>query len=110
MAAKNRELGNVGLPDALRVRVEPMGVEFMARPGESLLLAARHAGVVLPSSCRNGTCRACLCELREGQVAYLVDWPGLSAEEKQEGCVLPCVAVARSAVTLWTEAARTHGP
>ena len=35
-----------------------------------------------------------------GEVAYTVDWPGLSAEEKAEGCILPCVAVPLSDVTL----------
>jgi hypothetical protein len=27
-----------------------------------------------------------------GEVRYEMAWPGLSAEEKAEGCVLPCVA------------------
>ena len=27
-----------------------------------------------------------------GQVRYEIEWPGLSAEEKAEGCILPCVA------------------
>jgi hypothetical protein len=26
-------------------------------------------------------------------VRYLVEWPGLSIEEKREGWILPCVAV-----------------
>jgi len=48
--------------------------------------------VQLPSSCRNGTCRTCMCRLISGEVAYSIDWPGLSAQEKAEGYVLPCVA------------------
>lgn len=31
-------------------------------------------------------------QLLEGQVRYEMEWPGLSAEEKQEGWILPCVA------------------
>jgi hypothetical protein len=27
-----------------------------------------------------------------GEVKYTIEWPGLSAEEKAEGYVLPCVA------------------
>ena len=34
----------------------------------------------------------CLGTLAAGEVRYAVEWPGLSAEEKAEGCVLPCVA------------------
>lgn len=83
-----------------RVEVQPLGHGFDAPAGVSLLAAARAAGIVLPSSCRNGTCRTCLCQLREGRVSYLIEWPGLSAEEKLEGCILPCVAMAESALVI----------
>jgi len=33
-------------------------------------------------------------------VRYTIEWPGLSAEEKAEGYVLPCVAYPGSDVTL----------
>lgn len=49
-------------------------------------------GIAWPSSCRNGSCRTCIGQMRAGQVQYSVEWPGLSAEERQEGWVLPCVA------------------
>ena len=53
-----------------------------------------------PSSCRNGTCRTCLGQLRQGSVRYEIEWPGLSTEEMAEGCVLPCVAYPVSDVEL----------
>jgi hypothetical protein len=34
-------------------------------------------------------------------VAYTLDWPGLSAEEKAEGYTLPCVAQPRADLVLW---------
>jgi len=89
--------------------IEPQGWEVEVPPGVTLLMAARTSGVVLPSSCRNGTCRACLCQLDSGQVTYLVEWPGLSAEEKQEGCILPCVALAASPLTVRAPGARRDG-
>lgn len=79
-----------------RVRVEPGGQEFEASPDEPLLAAARASGLGLPSSCRNGSCRACRCRLRSGRIAYRIEWPGLLAEEKAEGWILPCVAYAVS--------------
>jgi len=82
------------------VRVEPGGLEFEAEPGESLVLAAQHAGIELPTSCRNGTCRTCLCQITSGQARHLIDWPGVSAEEKAENWILPCVAEALSDLTL----------
>ncbi len=88
-------------PDRVHaVVIEPEGLRFEACSGISLVESARDAGVVLPTSCRNGTCRACLCRVRSGRVRHLIDWPGLSAEEKREGCILPCVATPESALTI----------
>jgi hypothetical protein len=33
-----------------------------------------------------------MCRLVIGRIDYEIEWPGLSAEEKREGLVLPCVA------------------
>ncbi|MDP3519990.1 MAG: 2Fe-2S iron-sulfur cluster-binding protein [Hydrogenophaga sp.] len=86
----------------LRVCVWPgePEVDLPVAPGQTLLLAMLAQGVAWPRSCRNGTCRSCLGRLAQGSVRYTVDWPGLSAEEKAEGCVLPCVAVPLDDVTL----------
>lgn len=92
------------------VTVEPLGATLAASEDSSLLHALEGAGLDLPSSCRNGTCRTCICRLRAGQVAYLVEWPGLSLDEKREGYVLPCVAVARSALVLEAPLARRAKP
>ncbi|MGO4610718.1 2Fe-2S iron-sulfur cluster-binding protein, partial [Variovorax sp. 2RAF20] len=56
---------------AFPVLVQPAGLRFDAGEDTSLLMAAQAAGVKLPSSCRNGTCRACMCLLLEGAVDYL---------------------------------------
>ena len=88
------------------VRVEPEGLQFDVEGDLTVLEAAELGRVQLPSSCRNGTCRTCLCQLREGQVSYTVEWPGLSAEEKAQGWILPCVAVAESDLVLEQPAAR----
>jgi ferredoxin len=86
--------------EARRLRIEPLGAELAAPAGQTLLQAARAAGVRLPSSCRNGTCRACLCRVRAGRARHTIEWPGLSAEEKAEGWILPCVAVAETDLVL----------
>ena len=76
-----------------KVQLAPDGRSFDAPANLSLLKAAELAGLtLLTSSCRNGTCRTCICRLSSGQVNYRIEWPGLSAEEKQEGYLLPCVA------------------
>ncbi len=74
------------------VKVEPTGLQYDVEGDLTLLEAAEMSRIELPSSCRNGTCRTCMCRLMSGEVAYAIEWPGLSAEEKAEGYVLPCVA------------------
>lgn len=90
-------------PPVAELRIEPAGWQLPVPPGASLLEAAQQAGIHLPRSCRNGTCRACLCRLQvgqAGQVRWRIDWPGLSADEKREGWILPCVAEAVPGQTL----------
>jgi ferredoxin len=74
------------------ITLQPLACAFPA-DGKTILHAAEAAGFALPSSCRNGTCRTCICRLESGAVRYLVEWPGLSIEEKREHYLLPCVAV-----------------
>jgi ferredoxin len=79
----------------------PGGAPFAAPASLTLLQAAERAGVALvDTSCRNGTCRTCICRLASGQVAYRIEWPGLSLDEKREGFILPCVAHPASDVVL----------
>ena len=68
-----------------KARIDPADATFDAPASLPLLQAAELAGLTLANSCRNGTCRACMCRLTSGQVAYRIEWPGLSAEEKEEG-------------------------
>ncbi|MEM5316618.1 2Fe-2S iron-sulfur cluster-binding protein [Paraburkholderia sp. JHI869] len=82
------------------VRVEPLGRSFEAPPELTLLEAAAFEGIRLPRMCRNGTCRACMCRVMSGEVSFTIEWPGLSREEKAEGYVLTCVAVARTDLVL----------
>jgi ferredoxin len=80
--------------------MKPSGRRFAAPTGQPLLRSAEVAGIALSSSCRNGTCRACLRPLHGGQVRYAIAWPGLLPEEKAGGWVLPCVAYPVSDVVL----------
>ncbi|KGF78083.1 2Fe-2S iron-sulfur cluster-binding protein [Variovorax sp. JS1663] len=88
--------------------VEPGGFRFETEPGRTLLQSAEAAGIELPSSCRNGTCRTCICRLLEGEVRYRIEWPGLSREEKAEGWILPCVAEPLGDVRLDAPCAFSH--
>ena len=78
----------------------PEGQPCDAWPEQTLLTSLELGGIDWPSSCRNGTCRTCLGLMLSGTVRYDIEWPGLSTEEKAEGCVLPCVAYPCSDITL----------
>lgn len=87
-------------PATFDVHLRPSGRRFAAPAGRTLLASALAAGIELPNSCRNGTCRACLRPLLTGEVHYRIAWPGLLPEEKAGGWVLPCVAYPASDVVL----------
>jgi len=80
--------------------VLPQNWQCSVMVGQTILEAALVAGIKLPSSCRNGTCRACMCKLLAGEIRYRIEWPGLSFEEKAEAWILPCVAEVRGAVII----------
>jgi len=82
------------------VTLLPFRQRFEARSDESLLKAGLRSLAPMRSSCRNGTCRTCICRLDSGAIAYEIEWPGLTREEKAEGLVLPCVARPLSDVVL----------
>jgi ferredoxin len=92
------------------VRIEPQGWVFHTDGHLSLLKAAQAAGVWLPRSCQNGTCRTCLCVNVSGPVRHTIEWPSLSVDEKAEGCILPCVAVAEGHVVLRVPGAELFFP
>lgn len=76
------------------------GQQFDAWSHQPLLISAEQGGLNWPSSCRNGTCRTCIGQLAQGEVRYEIDWPGLSAEEMAQGCLLPCIAYPCSDVVI----------
>ncbi len=91
-------LGTAGA--AHQVRLSPAGPPLAARSDRPLLQSALDAGIEMLSACRNGTCRVCIRQLLSGRVSYRIEWPGLSAEEKAQGYILPCVAHPESDLVL----------
>lgn len=90
----------------MKLTIEPAHRSCDVSEGQSLLEAALAAGIDMPRSCRNGTCRACMCRMTDGQIRYRIEWPGLSPDEKDEGWVLPCVAMPLGDVVLFAPSVR----
>jgi ferredoxin len=94
---------------SLQLQVLPGRWRVAARPDRTLLQSLHAAGAGLPTSCRNGTCRTCLCRMVSGQVGYRIEWPGLLPEERAEGWILPCVAYPACDVVIDAPAASPPG-
>src|SRR6056297_3199696 len=83
------------------VTIATSGKTFNARPDETVLAAALRQGIMLPYSCRNGTCASCKCRLVSGSVEYPFNPPAaLEEADLAEGRILACQAVAASDLEL----------
>ena len=65
--------------------------EVPVKPGESLLAAARRAGLEPSFSCEEGYCGSCMAQLRRGKVQMRVH-DALTAKDLAKGWVLACQA------------------
>ena len=79
-------------PELYHAQIADEDIQVDAWADAPLLQSLEEGGVDWPSSCRNGTCRTCVGRLTSGSVHYEIEWPGLSPEDKEAGCILPCVA------------------
>jgi len=95
------------LPDDARTRIESSDVKSLVirldrrkhtigyEPGDTILDAARRAGLSPPFSCERGNCATCMAHLDEGSATMRVN-NALSADEVEAGWVLTCQAVPTS--------------
>jgi len=79
------------------VTLQASGKRFEVQPGETVLEAARRAGLALPYSCLAGVCGSCKATLVEGECSYPRNPPSaLNAAERLRHQVLLCQAVPAS--------------
>lgn len=84
-----------------KIRINGSEREFEAEQNEPLLEAALRQGVMLPYSCKNGTCGSCKGRLLAGQVDYPHHPPlALDDNEQAAGDILLCQATACSDITV----------
>lgn len=83
------------------VQLAGSGRAFEVAAGETVLEAARRAGLALPYSCLSGNCGSCKAHVLSGAVSYPYNPPtALSAAESARGQALLCQAVPASDLTL----------
>lgn len=92
---------------SFKVLVKPGGQSFTVNQGQNVLDAALDAGVVLPYSCRNGTCSSCRGKVVDGDYdAGSAPERILEPDELQQGYTLLCQAVPSSDLVI--EATEVH--
>jgi CDP-4-dehydro-6-deoxyglucose reductase len=75
------------------VTLSASGKSFRVRKGENVLTAALRQGVMLPYSCKNGTCGSCKGLVLAGEVHYPFHPPlALEREDIADGFALLCQA------------------
>jgi 3-ketosteroid 9alpha-monooxygenase subunit B len=75
--------------EALVIKLEQQETTVPYQAGDTLLEAARRAGLSPPFSCEQGNCATCMAHLDEGAAAMRVN-NALSADEVDTGWVLTC--------------------
>lgn len=78
--------------ESLVIRIDRRKHTLAYQPGDTILEAARRAGLRPPYSCQMGNCATCLAHVDAGK-AVMRENQALSAEEVAEGWVLTCQAV-----------------
>jgi len=73
--------------------------EYKGNKQDSLLDQGEAAGLILPYSCRGGSCGRCKAKLISGQVEQNTT-DGLSESEQQEGYILLCSSTALTDVEI----------
>jgi CDP-4-dehydro-6-deoxyglucose reductase len=77
----------------MQITIKPSDHSFSCPDGDTVLLAALAADLMLPYGCRNGACGSCKGRILSGEVDYGPHLPStLTAEEKREGLALFCCA------------------
>jgi CDP-4-dehydro-6-deoxyglucose reductase len=75
------------------VTIAGSGKTFIVKEGENVLEAGLRQGIMLPYSCKNGTCGSCKGVLDKGEVHYPFHFPlALEKSDFAEGCALLCQA------------------
>lgn len=87
----NTATGASSLPTTITVHLDGATHEVPYHPGQSILQAARAAGLSPPFACEESYCGSCIATLLRGQVE-MAQSHALDASERAEGLILTCQA------------------
>jgi ferredoxin len=81
--------------ESIVIRLERRKHQLKYEPGDTILEAARRAGLKPPFACQAGECATCMAHLAEGEVRMRVN-NALTADEVEQGWILTCQAIPTS--------------
>jgi ferredoxin-NADP reductase len=88
--------GESAVTESVVIRLDRRKHTLRYQAGDTVLDAARRAGLRPPFSCESGSCATCMAHLDAGSVQMRVN-NALSAAEVEDGWILTCQAVPTSA-------------
>ena len=81
--------------ESIVIRIDRRKHTIRYQPGDTILEAARRAGLSPPFSCQAGNCATCIAHLDEGRVSMRAN-NALSDDEVEEGWILTCQSLPTS--------------
>jgi 3-ketosteroid 9alpha-monooxygenase subunit B len=82
----------------VRVTLDGKTTEVLCRPDETILQAARRAGLEPPFACEEAYCGCCMARLKSGEVEMKTNDGGIDDAQIEKGWVLTCQGVPKSPV------------
>ncbi len=84
-----------------KVTIKSSGKTFQIKPSQTILEAATIAGISIPFGCGDGMCGTCKGRLLNGNVMLEgYQESALTEEEKSDGLILCCKALATENITI----------
>jgi ferredoxin len=81
--------------ESIEIRLDRRKHTVRYTPGDTILEAARRAGLNPPFQCQAGNCATCMAHLEAGSVSMRVN-DALTPDEVEAGWVLTCQAIPTS--------------
>ncbi|GAA6183038.1 YcbX family protein [Aliiglaciecola sp. NS0011-25] len=84
----------------LKIDFSSWNLNYQGNNQESILIQGETAGLNLPFACRAGICGRCKVKLNSGEVTYINEPNGITAEEQKQGYILACSCVPRTDIEI----------
>ena len=85
---------------SVTIKLDGTETEVSVAEGETILTAARRAGLEAPFACEEAYCGCCMAKVVEGEVDMLMNDGGIDQRQIDEGWVLTCQGIVKGRVRI----------